>query len=87
MDIGEFQKAFSSLTNFRKNRFHPLVWITGDPQVGENVYVGGMSEINVNGARVVIGDDHRKRSWWTCFMQSPLRWLDQVNQDRGYGTA
>ncbi len=57
MDIAEFQELFSSLTTFKKNRFHPLVWIVGDPQIGEGVYIGGMSEINANGASVVIGDN------------------------------
>ena len=57
MDLKEFQSLFSSLTQIKKTRFHPLVWINGDPQVGENVYIGGMSEVNAKGARVVIGDN------------------------------
>lgn len=57
MDKSEFQELFSSLTNFKKNRFHPLVWINGEPEIGDNVYIGGMSEINANGARIVIGDN------------------------------
>lgn len=57
MDKSEFQELFSSLTNFKKNRFHPLVWINGEPEIGDNVYIGGMSEINANGARVIIGDN------------------------------
>ncbi len=57
MDISEFEKLFSALTNFKKNRFHPLVWINGSPEIGENVYIGGMSEINAMGARVVIGNN------------------------------
>lgn len=57
MDISEFEELFSSLTNFKKNRFHPLVWINGEPEIGKNVYIGGMSEINANDARVVIGDN------------------------------
>jgi acetyltransferase-like isoleucine patch superfamily enzyme len=52
-----FQGLFSSLTNFRENRFHPLVWINGEPEIGENVFVGGLSEINAKGARVVIKDN------------------------------
>lgn len=55
--IEEFQKIFSELTDFKKNRFHPLVWINGEPIIGENVYIGGMSEVNANGARVEIGDN------------------------------
>ena len=57
MDIEEFQKVFSEFTNIRKNSFHPLVWMNGEPEIGENVYIGGMSEIYAKGARVVIGDN------------------------------
>lgn len=53
----EFQKCFTELTNIPENRFHPLVWIGGEPEIGENVYIGGMSEIYAKGARVVIGDN------------------------------
>ncbi len=57
MDLKEFEDLFSSLTQIKKNRFHPLVWINGEPQIGENVYIGGMSEVNAKGARVIIGDN------------------------------
>lgn len=57
MDISKFEKQFSALTNFKKNRFHPLVWINGDPEIGENVYIGGLSEVNAKGASVVIGNN------------------------------
>lgn len=57
MKLEEFQELFSALTDFKKNRFHPLVWINGEPEIGENVSIGGMSEINAKGARVVIGDN------------------------------
>lgn len=56
MNQDAFQKMFSELTNFKTNQFHPLVWINGEPEFGENVYIGGMSEVNAKGARVVIGD-------------------------------
>jgi len=56
MEISEFHDIFTALTNFKKNRFHPLVWITGNPQIGKNVYIGGMSEVNANDATVIIGD-------------------------------
>lgn len=56
MDLEKFQALFSQLTNFRKNRFHPLVWIAGDPEIGEGVFIGGFSEVNATGARVRIGD-------------------------------
>lgn len=57
MEINEFQELFAASTDFRKNRFHPLVWINGEPEIGENVYIGGMSEVNAKGARVVIKDN------------------------------
>jgi len=56
MDLKNFQKLFSELTDFQKNNFHPLVWINGNPEIGENVYIGGLTEINAIGARVVLGD-------------------------------
>ena len=47
---------FTKLTTFQANPFHPLVWIVGDPIIGEGVYIGGFSEVNAQGARVQIGD-------------------------------
>lgn len=55
-DSAELQAWFTRLTTFPANRFHPLVWIVGDPIIGEGVYIGGMSEVNAKGARVYIGD-------------------------------
>lgn len=57
MKIEEFQTLFSKLTDFEKNRFHPLVWIRGKPKIGKNVYIGGLSEVNANGAKIVIGNN------------------------------
>ncbi len=51
------QEWFSELTNFKSNRFHPLVWIVGDPEIGKDVYIGGFSEVNARGANVSIGDN------------------------------
>jgi acetyltransferase-like isoleucine patch superfamily enzyme len=42
---------------FPENRFHPFVWINGNPQIGKGVYIGGFSEVNANGATVIIGDN------------------------------
>jgi acetyltransferase-like isoleucine patch superfamily enzyme len=50
------QEWFSRLTTFPSNRFHPLVWIVGDPEIGKDVYIGGLSEVNATGAKVRIGD-------------------------------
>jgi len=57
MDLEEFADLFRKLSGFKKNDFHPLVWIVGEPQIGKNVYIGGMSEINAKYANVIIGDD------------------------------
>ncbi|HEY9746182.1 MAG TPA: acyltransferase [Oculatellaceae cyanobacterium] len=56
MNLEEFGKLFAEYTHFRQNPLHPLVWINGEPEIGENVYIGGLSEVNAKGARVVIGD-------------------------------
>ncbi len=53
----EFLKLFSEATNMKENVFHPLVWINGTPEIGKNVYIGGMSEVYAKGAKVVIGDN------------------------------
>ncbi len=50
-------ELFSKITTFKKNPYHPLVWILGEPKIGKNVYIGGMSEINAQHSNVVIGDD------------------------------
>ena len=57
MDIEEFQDLFVSMTHFKTNRFHPLVWINGEPEIGQNVCIGFFSEVNAKGTNVVIGDN------------------------------
>jgi len=56
MDLKVFQELFSQLTTFKENRFHPLVWVVGEPEIGEGVYIGGFSEVNCKDAHVRIGD-------------------------------
>lgn len=56
MDEEHFRKSLARATGFKENPFHPLVWIVGEPVIGKNVYIGGMSEINAKDARVEIGD-------------------------------
>lgn len=56
MDELRFRELFAQATTFKENPYHPLVWIVGDPVIGEHVYIGGLSEINANGAHVEIGD-------------------------------
>ncbi len=43
-------------TGFKANRFHQLVMIFGEPNIGERVYIGPFSEIYAKGAGVIIGD-------------------------------
>ena len=43
--------------NFKKNPYHPLAWINGDPEIGKNVYISGFVEIYAKGANVSIGDN------------------------------
>jgi acetyltransferase-like isoleucine patch superfamily enzyme len=57
MNEEEFNELFSKVTTFKKNSYHPLVWIVGEPEIGKDVYIGGMSEINAKDAKVIIGDN------------------------------
>jgi len=57
MKLEEFEEYFLTMMDNKKNKLHPLVWIHGEPQIGDNVYVGGFSEINANHANVTIGDN------------------------------
>lgn len=50
------QKIISWAIDSKDNPYHPLVWIVGDPKIGEHVYIGGFSEINCRDAIVEIGD-------------------------------
>jgi acetyltransferase-like isoleucine patch superfamily enzyme len=52
----EFSALLAEVLHMRENRFHPLVWLNGDPIIGEGVAIGGFSEVNAKGAKVVIGD-------------------------------
>jgi len=57
MDSATFKAMFLEMMQNQDNPFHPLVWINGSPEVGPGTYIGGFSEINAKGARVVIGRD------------------------------
>ena len=57
INLDEFKKLFSEMTNFKENDFHPLVWILGDVEFGKDVKIGGLSEINGTGAHIYIGDN------------------------------
>jgi len=53
----EFEKKFLKFIDNKENRFHPLVWIHGEPDIGEGVYIGGFSEVNAKDTIVKIGDN------------------------------
>ena len=53
----KFQELLVSSLELRENQFHPLVFINGEPEIAENVYIGLFSEINAKGAKVIIGKD------------------------------
>ena len=57
MDAAEFKQRLLQTIHNRDNPYHPLVWINGDPEIGSGTYIGGFSEINAKGARVIIGCD------------------------------
>jgi acetyltransferase-like isoleucine patch superfamily enzyme len=51
-----FAKLLAETIHMPQNRFHPLVWIIGEPEIGESVAIGGFSEVNARDAKIVIGD-------------------------------
>jgi len=51
------QKIFTKFTMFKENPYHPLVWINGNPKIGENVVISGFSEINAKHVNVIIGNN------------------------------
>jgi len=55
LDAEELAALLSKITGFKENPYHPLVWINGEPEIGEGVFIGALSEINARGARVRIG--------------------------------
>lgn len=73
----DFQSDVLSALQLPNNKFHPMVWINGDPEIADDVYIGGFSEVNAKGAKVVIekgcdiasfvsincADSHKKNHW------------------------
>lgn len=57
MDQQNFRAAFLRTIDNKENPYHPLMWILGDPEIGPGTRIGGFSEVNAKGARVVIGAD------------------------------
>jgi acetyltransferase-like isoleucine patch superfamily enzyme len=50
----DFQAEVLSALELPRNNFHPMVWINGEPEIADDVYIGGFSEINAKGAKVTI---------------------------------
>ena len=51
------KQLFAKIIGFKHNKYHPLVWINGNPKIGRNVYIGGFSELNCNNSSMSIGDN------------------------------
>jgi len=49
------KKHISEQIEVPKNKFHPLVYINGEPEIGEGTYIGLFSEVNARKALVKIG--------------------------------
>jgi acetyltransferase-like isoleucine patch superfamily enzyme len=50
-------KNIEDLLQIPSNKFHPLVYIGGKPEIGKNVCIGFFSEVNAKNANVRIGDN------------------------------
>lgn len=49
------QNFLGWIMDIPSNEYHPLVWLVGCPSIGSDVYIGGFTEINANGAYICIG--------------------------------
>ena len=56
-EYDKFKEYFIKFIDNKPNRFHPLVWINGEPKIGKNVSIGFFSEVNAKGSTVEIGDN------------------------------
>lgn len=55
MTNADFRNRFFELMEYPDNPYHPLVWINGGAEIGEGTYIGGFTDINGKGAKLVIG--------------------------------
>ncbi len=53
--MDEFKKKVIDSIEIPENKFHPLVHIWGNPEIGEGTSIGFFSEINANKGKVSIG--------------------------------
>lgn len=54
-NVVQCKKQVIKALELSSNRFHPLVFILGDPKIGEGTYIGLYSEVNGNKAKLEIG--------------------------------
>ena len=57
INYAKFKNLFLRFIENKKNSYHPLVWINGNPKIGKNVYIGGFSEVNAKGSKITIGNN------------------------------
>jgi acetyltransferase-like isoleucine patch superfamily enzyme len=55
MDAEKFQQMLRDSIGHKENPFHPFVWITGNPVIGPNTFIGAYSSINAKEVEVEIG--------------------------------
>lgn len=53
----KLKKIIINLLELKENKYHPLVFINGEPSIGENVSIGFFSEVNAKKGKVIIGDN------------------------------
>ena len=53
--MNDFQEKTLKALKLPENNFHPLVHILGNPEIGEDTYIGLYSEINANKSKIRIG--------------------------------
>ncbi len=52
-----FLKILLKVLGFKKNKYHPLVWLSGEPKIGNGTFIGGFSEVNATKSEVKIGNN------------------------------
>ena len=53
----EFNAPFLQAIHKRNNRHHSLTRVNDESEIGLGTYIGGFSEMNAKGARVIIDGD------------------------------
>jgi acetyltransferase-like isoleucine patch superfamily enzyme len=53
--MNEFKNKVIDSLELPHNTMHPLVYISGNPSIGEGSYIGLFSEINANKSKITIG--------------------------------